>query len=145
MNGWEKKKRYGTFTEGTAMAGLLHTGWASAVIVGDYNNDGFEDISITYYGNNVRDRNNGDGTFSDVTEKAGLGQPGVRYGAGCTWVDCDRDGRLDLFVANSLNTTLEQLPRPGEKSDCSRTGGPVNCGPRGLPTGFVQLFHTYRV
>ena len=65
----------------------------------------------------------------------------VRYGAGCTWIDYDRDGRLDLLVARYLDTTIEKLPKPGESSDCRWKGVPVNCGPRGLPTGFVQLFH----
>ena len=65
----------------------------------------------------------------------------MRYGSGCTWVDYDRDGRLDLFVATYLDTTLEKLPKPGENTDCRWKGVPVNCGPRGLPTGFVQLFH----
>ena len=117
------------------------TGWASAVTVGDYDNDGFDDLFVTYYGHNVLYRNNGDGTFTDVTEKAGLRQDAVRYGSGCTWVDYDRDGHLDLFVATYLDTTLEKLPKPGENADCRWKGVPVNCGPRGLPTGFVQLFH----
>src|SRR3954451_19956715 len=102
-----KNNRDGTFTDVTERAGLTRTGWASAVTVGDYNNDGFDDLFITYYGQNVLYHNNGDGTFTDVTDQAGLRQPSARYGSGCTWVDYDRNGKLDLFVANYLNTTLE--------------------------------------
>lgn len=136
-----KNNRDGTFSDVTAKAGLLKEGWASAVTVGDYNNDGFEDLFVTYYGHNVLYRNNGDGTFTDVTVQAGLGRKDVRYGSGCTWVDYDRDGHLDLFVATYLDIVLEKLPKPSDNPDCNWKGVPVNCGPRGLPTGFVQLYH----
>jgi len=136
-----RNNRNGTFTDVTAKAGLFRTGWASAVTIGDYNNDGWDDLFITYYGHNVLYRNNGDGTFTDVTERSGLARNSIRYGSGCTWVDYDRDGRLDLFVATYLDTTIEKLPKPGDNADCNWKGVPVNCGPRGLPTGSVQLFH----
>jgi hypothetical protein len=135
-----KNNRDGTFIDVTEKAGLTRAGWSSSVTVGDYDNDGFDDLFITYYGQNVLYHNNGDGTFTDVTASAGLRSEAVRYGSGCTWIDYDRDGRLDLFVANYLNTTLEKLPKPGENTDCRWKGVPVNCGPRGLPTGFVQLY-----
>jgi enediyne biosynthesis protein E4 len=136
-----KNNRDGTFTDVTAKAGLVRAGWASGVTVADYDNDGFDDLFITYYGHNVLYHNNGNGTFSDVTRRAGLWQDAVRYGSGCTWVDYDRDGHLDLFVANYLSTTLDKLPKPGQNPDCTWKGVAVNCGPRGLPPGFVQLFH----
>ena len=136
-----KNNRDGTFTDVTEKAGLARVGWASAVTVGDYDNDGHDDLFITYYGQNVLYRNNGNGTFTDVTAKAGLLEGAVRYASGCTWVDYDRDGRLDLFVAYYLDTTLEKLPKPGENVDCRWKGVPVNCGPRGLPTGFARLYH----
>jgi hypothetical protein len=136
-----RNNRDGTFTDVTEKAGLRKTGWASAVAVADYNNDGFDDLFLTYYGQNVLYRNNGDGTFTDVTEKAGLLHEGTRWGSGCTFIDYDRDGKLDLFIADYLQFDVAKVPKPGENSSCNWKGIPVNCGPRGLPPGRVWLFH----
>ncbi len=133
--------RDGTFTDITDKAGLRKTGWASAVAVADYNNDGFDDLFITYWGQNVLYRNNGDGTFTDVTKQSGLLCDRIRYGSGCTFVDYDRDGHLDLFVAEYLNADFAKVPKAGESASCNWKGFPVNCGPRGLPTGRVWLYH----
>ena len=108
--------------------------------VGDYNNDGFDDLFITYWGQNVLYRNNGDGTFTDVTRKAGLLRP-PRWGTGCTFVDYDRDGKLDLFVSNYLVFDPKEVPPAGVDANCNWKGIPVNCGPRGLPPETNLLFH----
>jgi hypothetical protein len=136
-----KNNRDGTFTDVTEKAGLKRSGWASAVCVGDYDNDGFDDLFITYWGQNVLYHNDGNGTFSDVTEKAGLLHAGTRWGSGCTFVDYDRDGKLDLFVANYLEFDFKAVPKPGENANCNWKGVPVNCGPRGLPPGSLALYH----
>ena len=135
-----KNNRDGTFTDVTEAAGLKRSGWASSVAVGDYDNDGFDDLFITYWGQNVLYHNNGNGTFTDVTPKAGLLNEGKRWGSGCTFVDYDRDGKLDLFVAHYLEFDFESVPKPGENSNCNWKGIPVNCGPRGLPPGSLALY-----
>jgi len=132
--------RDGTFRDVTIEAGLTKTGWASGVCVGDYNNDGFDDIFLTYCGQNVLYRNNGNGTFTDVTHEAGLLGPATRYGTGCAFLDYNRDGHLDLFVSNYVGFDYGKTPRPGEKSYCYFLNLPVNCGPRGLPFGQHSLY-----
>ena len=135
-----KNNRDGTFTDVTEKAGLGDVGWASAVCVGDYNNDGFEDLFCTSFGQNVLYRNNGDGTFTDVTKAAGLLSAQPRWGAGCSFLDYDRDGHLDLFVSNYVRFSFEHAPVPGENSNCHWKGIPVECGPRGMPTGRHSLY-----
>jgi enediyne biosynthesis protein E4 len=123
----------GTFTEVTAKAGLTHTGWGQGVCVGDYDNDGFEDLYVTYYGKNVLYHNNGNGTFTDVSEKAQVAGTGKAWGTGCAFLDYDRDGKLDLFVANYVDFDSATALAPGERPSCMWKGVPVMCGPRGLP------------
>jgi hypothetical protein len=102
------------------------------VTVGDYNNDGFEDLFITCFGQNVLYRNNGDGTFTDVTRQAGLLQERARFGSGCAFVDYDRDGHLDLFVSNYVEFDFQKVPAASKQTQCDYQGVPINCGPRGL-------------
>ena len=135
-----KNNRNGTFTDVTAQAGLVSQGWANGVTIGDYNNDGFEDIFITQWGRNILYRNNGNGTFTDVTRPAGLEQPEGRWGTGCTWVDYNRDGLLDLFVSHYVAFDFESVPKTGQNTNCNFRGVPVYYGPRGLKPERCQLF-----
>ena len=134
-----RNRRDGTFEDVTDAAGLRRTGWASSVCAGDYDNDGWTDLFVTYYGRNVLYKNVG-GRFADVTVRAGLAQSEVRWGSGCAFVDVDRDGRLDLFVANYLRFDLATASEPGSGSNCLWKGIPVNCGPKGLPTDTNLLY-----
>src|SRR6266478_95761 len=131
----------GTFTDVTEKAGLTHTGWGQGVCVGDYDNDGFEDLYVTYYGKNVLYHNNGNGTFTDVSEKAHVAGSGKMWGTGCAFVDYDRDGKLDLMVANYVDFDSATALAPGERPSCMWKGVPVMCGPRGLPWAKNILYH----
>jgi hypothetical protein len=135
-----RNRRNGTFEDVTDAAGLRRSGWASGVCAGDYDNDGWVDLFLTYYGRNVLYRNSGGARFEDVTLRAGLAQREARWGSGCTFVDVDRDGRLDLFVANYLRFDLATAAEPGATSNCLWKGVPVNCGPKGLPTDTNLLY-----
>jgi hypothetical protein len=135
--------RDGTFTDVTVKAGVAHSGWGQGVCVGDYDNDGWEDLFVTYYGQNVLYHNNGDGTFTDVSQKAGVAGKGTRWNTGCAFVDYDRDGHLDLFVANYIDMDLATAPVP-ESGPCLYKGVLVACGPPGLQGGKNILYHNNR-
>ena len=135
-----KNNRDGTFTDVTKKAGLGRSGWGQGCCVGDYNNDGWDDLFITYYGQNALYRNNGDGTFIDVTQKSGLMQAKTRWNSGCAFVDYDRDGHLDLFVANYIDFDIATAPLP-EVAGCAYKGISVACGPPGLQGGKNILYH----
>ena len=132
--------RDGTFTDVTQKAGLTRSGWGQACCVGDYDNDGNEDLFVSYWGRNVLYHNNGDGTFADVSEKAGVEGSEGRWGAGCCFLDYDKDGHLDLFVANYLNFDAARAPKPGEAVYCNYNDIPVPCGPQGFSGGTNILY-----
>jgi enediyne biosynthesis protein E4 len=135
-----RNNRDGTFTDVTAKAGVAHSGWGQGVCVGDYDNDGWDDLFVTYFGKNVLYHNNGDGTFTDVSQKAGVAGKGTRWNTGCAFVDYDRDGHLDLFVANYIDLDLATAPVP-ESGPCLYKSVMVACGPPGLQGGKNILYH----
>ena len=125
----------GTFTDVTEKAGLTHTGWGQGVCVGDYDNDGFEDLYVTYYGKNVLYHNNGNGTFTDVTKSAGMFGPN-EFSTSAAWVDYDRDGKLDLVVANYVQWS--------EQTDlyCTLDGAHKSyCTPESYKGTSLRLWH----
>ncbi len=131
-------RRDGTFDDVTDRAGLRQAGWGQAACVGDYDADGRDDLLVTYWGQNRLFRNGTGGTFEDVTAAAGLTTP-RRWGSGCAFLDYDRDGHLDLFIANYIDLDLDATPLP-ESGLCRYKGLPVACGPPGLPGATNMLY-----
>lgn len=129
----------GTFRDATALSGLNRVGWGQAVCAGDFDNDGFEDLFVTYWGTNALYRNEGGGRFADVTESAGLAFPGMRWSSGCAFFDYDRDGLLDLFYTHYTGMDLDEIPDSAD-GGCSYKGLTVACGPNGLPKTGSKLF-----
>src|SRR5215831_5406231 len=129
------------FRDVTSEMGLESDGWGQGVCVGDYDNDGFTDLFITYFGQNHLYRNVAGKRFEDVTQQAHLIQDRSRYNTGCAFVDIDNDGYLDLFISNYVRFDFESVPRPGDDPYyCSYVGLPVACGPRGLPLDHNVLY-----
>lgn len=139
-----RNNRDGTFADVTQRAGLRRSAWVSGIAIGDYDNDGRDDLFLSCWGQNILYHNNGDNTFTDVTKESGLLAPGPRWGAGCTWIDYDRDGYLDLFVGTYLEFDPKTAPLPGSGENCMWKGISVNCGPKGLPTGRNALYRNNR-
>jgi hypothetical protein len=134
-----KNNRDGTFTDVTESSGLARTGWQTGVCIGDYDNDGWDDLFCCFWGHNILFHNNGNGTFTDVTKKAGLLRE-HRWGAGATFLDYNRDGHLDLFICNYMTLSPESIPPANETKYCQWKGVPIMCGPRGLPADTNLLY-----
>ena len=130
----------GAFEDVTARAGVGQSGWGQGACAADYDNDGHDDLFVTSWGQNHLYRNRGNGTFEDVTARAGLIGPARRWGAGCAFIDYDRDGNLDLVAANYIDFDLATAPVP-ESGLCRYKGVPVACGPPGLRGGKNVLYH----
>ncbi len=128
------------FEDVTASSGLRRSGWGSAVCAGDFDNTGTTDLFVAYWGPDALYRNNGDGTFSEIAAKAGVAGSQQQWSSGCTFVDYDRDGLLDLLVTQYQQFDPKTAPPPGKTSNCEWKGMPVYCGPRGLPFGNVTLY-----
>jgi enediyne biosynthesis protein E4 len=135
-----RNRHDGTFEDVTARAGVAASGWGQGVCAGDYDNDGDEDLFVTYWGQNILYRNRGNGVFDDVTGTAKLQYQTSRWSTSCAFVDYDRDGRLDLFVANYIDLDLSTTPLPSSGL-CRYKGLAVACGPPGLPGGKNFLYH----
>lgn len=129
------------FEDVTEKAGLLRTGWGQGVCVGDYDNDGYSDLFVTYFGHSILYHNEGNGTFKDVTEQAGLQSAAVRWDTGCSFMDYDLDGKLDLVISGYVDFDMAKVPEPGSGGYCQWKGMPVMCGPRGLPAARNHLYH----
>jgi enediyne biosynthesis protein E4 len=130
----------GTFTDVSAKSGLNFCGWGYGVAIGDFDNDGWEDVYITGFKGSALYRNNHDGTFTDVTAKAGVANAD-RWGTSAAFGDYDNDGNLDLYVANYVDVDMNNLPKFGDGPFCQYRGIPVNCGPRGLKGARDRLYH----
>ncbi len=129
----------GVFRQAAREFGLVAVGWGQAACVGDVDNDGWEDLLVTYFGANVLYRNVR-GTFQIASEALPQAGEQRRWGAGCAFLDYDSDGFLDVFVANYVDFDPHRTPMPGSSGACEWKGIPVMCGPRGLPRASNLLY-----
>lgn len=126
---------HGKFVDVTKQAGMQRTGWGNGVCVGDVDNNGYDDLFVTYWGANVLYLNTGKGSFRAVVWK-----DRGEWSTGCSFLDYDRDGRLDLVITRYLEFDPAKTPQPGAAANCMWKGSPVFCGPRGLPPGGLTLY-----
>src|SRR5205823_713711 len=108
-----RNKHDGTFTDVSAKADLNHCGWGFGVAIGDYDDDGWKDLYVTYLDGGILYHNNHDGSFSDVTGRAGVANAG-HWGTSASFGDYDNDGCLDLYIANYVDLDLNNLPAFGQ-------------------------------
>jgi hypothetical protein len=135
-----RNKHDGTFVDVTEGAGVHRAGWGNGICAGDINNDGYVDLFVTYWGANSLYRNNGKSEFRDIAASAGVAGDGKEWSSGCTFLDYDRDGNLDLFVTRYQEFDIRTAAPPGKTSNCIWKDMPVFCGPRGLPFGGATLY-----
>jgi hypothetical protein len=136
-----RNNKDGTFTNIASESGINDTGWGQGACVGDYDNDGNEDLFVTYYGKNRLYHNLGNGKFEEVAEKAGVVGDGKSWGTGCAFVDYDRDGKLDIAMATYVDFDIATAPVAGKTANCMWKGAAVMCGPRGFKPSKNSLFH----
>ena len=136
----------GKFEDVTTRAKIDNSGrWGMGACAADYDNDGRTDLFVTNaFSRHVLYHNNGDGTFTDVSDKSKIGGAPDHWSAGCAWADYDNDGFVDLFVSGYVALDLNNLPDPGTNQYCQYRGLPVNCGPRGLKGAGDYLYHNNR-
>ena len=126
------------FADVTEKAQIPSTSFGQGTCAGDYDNDGRLDLVIANWGPNTLLHNQGDGTFRDQSAMLPPQAKG-RWTTGCAFLDYDRDGDLDLFLAHYLEFNPANTPKPGAKNQCVWKGLPVACGPRGLPGESMSL------
>jgi enediyne biosynthesis protein E4 len=129
------------FEDVTVKAGLAKMGWGQGVCAADYDNDGYTDLLVTYFGHSVLYHNERNGAFRDVTAEAGISLAATRWETGCSFFDYDHDGKLDIAIAGYVDFDISRVPEPGKGGFCMWKGMPVMCGPRGLPPGRNRLLH----
>ena len=127
----------GKFEDATSASGFARRGWGQGLCAGDFDNDGYTDLLVTYYGHNALYRNLGGERFEEVAAPAGLPASGGHWGTGCAFLDYDNDGDLDLFVTSYVGLDPRQ---PSGEASCSWRGLDVFCGPRGFPSGRNWLY-----